>query len=122
MICFDTNIVIYIANGTLGEDIIGDELIVCPSIVHIESLGYSSIRSIEEQRVRELLATLITVPLTDIIIERAIKLRQGKKMSLGDSIVAATAMEFNSKLWTVNSKDFEHIEDLDVFNPLTNAN
>jgi len=118
MICFDTNIVIYVAKGTLGEDIVGDEPIVCPSIVHIESLGYPSIRSIEEQRIRELLATLTTIPLTDTIIEIAIKLRQSKKMSLGDAIVAATALENSSQLWTVNTKDFEHIEGLDMFNPL----
>lgn len=118
MICFDTNIVIYIANGTLGEDIVGNDPIVCPSIVHIESLGYSSIRSIEEQRVRELLATLTTIPLSDTIIEIAIKLRQSKKMSLGDSIVAATALENNSQLWTVNTKDFDNIDGLNIFNPL----
>jgi hypothetical protein len=118
MICFDTNIIIYIANGSLSEDIVSDEPIVCPSIVHIESLGYPNIRSIEEQKVRELLATLTTLPLTDMIIERAIRLRQGKKMSLGDSIVAATALEHNSKLWTANTKDFEHIDGLDMFNPL----
>ncbi len=120
MICFDTNIIIYIANGTLGDDIIGDDPIICPSIVHIESLGYPSIKSIEEQRVRELCATLTTIPLTDSIIEGAIKLRQYKKMSLGDSIVAATALENNSQLWTVNTKDFEHIDGLDILNPLQN--
>jgi hypothetical protein len=119
MVCFDTNIIIYIANGTLGENIVGNEPIVCPSIVHIESLGYPSIRSIEEQRIRELLATLTTIPLADTIIEIALKLRQGKKMSLGDSIVAATALESNSQLWTVNTKDFEHIDGLDILNPLT---
>lgn len=119
MICFDTNIIIYIANGTLGEGIVGNDPIVCPSIVQIESLGYPSIRSVEEQRVRELLATLTTIPLTNLIIEQAIKLRQDKKMSLGDSIVAATALENNCQLWTANIKDFEHIDKLNLFNPLT---
>lgn len=117
MICLDTNIIIYIANGTLGEDIVGNDPIVCPSIVHIESLGYPSIKSIEEQKIRELLATLTIIPLTDTIIEIAIKLRQGDKMSLGDAIVAATALESSSQLWTANTKDFEHIDGLDVFNP-----
>ncbi len=118
MICFDTNIVIYIANGTLGEDVVGEEPIICPSIVHIESLGYPTIRSIEEQRVRELLSTLTTMPLSDSVIVLAIKLRQAKKMSLGDAIVAATAIENNSQLWTANTKDFSHIDGLIVFNPL----
>ncbi len=101
----------------LGENIVGNDPIVCPSIVHIESLGYPSIKSIEEQRIRELLATLTIIPLTDTIIEIAIRLRQGKKMSLGDAIVAATALESGSQLWTANSQDFEHIDELDVFNP-----
>ena len=120
MICFDTNIIIYIAKATLGEDIIGDEPIICPSIVYIEALGYPSIKSIEEQRIRDLLATLTSIPLTDNIIQGAIKLRQFKKMSLGDSIVAATALENNSQLWTVNAGDFEHIDSLDILNPLQN--
>lgn len=120
MICFDTNIIVYIANGTLGEDIIGNEPIIYPSIVYIESLGYPSIKSIEEQRIRELCATLTVAPLTDNIIENAIKLRQDKKISLGDSIVAATALENGSQLWTVNIKDFEHIYGLNILNPLQN--
>jgi hypothetical protein len=117
MLCLDTNIIIYIAHGTLGENIVGNDPIVCPSIVHIESLGYPSIKSIEEQRIRELLATLTIIPLTDTIIEIAIRLRQGKKMSLGDAIVAATALESCSQLWTANSKTLSNIDELGVFNP-----
>jgi predicted nucleic acid-binding protein len=117
MVCFDTNIVIYLANGTIGEDIIGNEPILYPSIVRIESLGYSNIKSIEEQKIRDLLATLTEVPLTYMVIERAIKLRQNMKMSLGDSIVAATALENNCSLLTANVDDFSHIDDLKVLSP-----
>lgn len=117
MLCFDTNIIIYIANGTIGADFIGDEAILYPSIVRIEALGYSSILSIEEQRVRELLATFTEAPLTNTVIEHAIKLRQGKRMSLGDSIVAATALENNCQLLTANVDDFSHINGLNVSSP-----
>lgn len=120
MICFDTNIIIYIANGTLSEGDFGNDPIICPSIVRIESLGYPSIKSIEELRIKELFAALTTIPLSDNIIESAIKLRQYKRMSLGDSIVAATALENNSQLWTVNTRDFEHIDGLEIINPLQN--
>jgi len=118
MICFDTNIIIYIANKTLGESIIKNEPIVYPSISRVEALGYHNIRSIEEQRVRELLGTLTESPLTDGVIEFAVRLRQQKKMSLGDAIVAATALEYNCTLWTANDTDFAHIEELRVHNPL----
>jgi predicted nucleic acid-binding protein len=40
-------------------------------------------------------------------------------MSLGDSIIAATALEHGLSLWTANIDDFTHIEGLDLFNPLT---
>lgn len=117
MICFDTNIIIYLAKGTLDESIIGKEPIIYASILRIEALGYHNIRSIEEQKVRELLRTLTEIPLTEAIIERAIKLRQQKKMSLGDAIVAATALENGCTLWTANKEDFAHIEGLSIHNP-----
>lgn len=117
MICFDTNIIIYLAKGTLDESIIGNEPIIYAAILRIEALGYHNIRSIEEQKVRELLRTLTEIPLTEAIVERAIKLRQQKKMSLGDTIVAATALEKGCTLWTVNEEDFAHIEGLSIHNP-----
>lgn len=117
MVCFDTNIIIYIAKGNIGEEFIGDEAILFPSIVRIESLGYSRIRSVEEQKIRELLATFTEAPLTSAVIERAVKLRQVKHMSLGDSIVAATALENNCRLMTANIDDFSHINELLVVAP-----
>ncbi len=118
MICFDTNVFVYIANGTLSENIVGNEPILYPSVVRVEALGYANIRSIEEQRLLGLFDTLTEEPLTNVIIDRAIKLRQAKRMSLGDSIIAATALEHNLVLWTANTDDFRHIEGLKLINPL----
>ncbi|MGH7883863.1 MAG: hypothetical protein ACREN8_13345, partial [Candidatus Dormibacteraceae bacterium] len=53
------------------------------------------------------------------IVERAIKLRQQSEMSLGDAIVAATALECDCKLWTANEQNFDQIEGLSITNPLT---
>lgn len=118
MVCLDTNIVIYIANGVLGEQIVGNESIIYPSILRIESLGYQNIKSIEEQRIRELLAVLVEAQLTEGIIERAIRLRQQKKMTLGDAVVAATALEYDCELWTANATDFAQVEGLRIYDPL----
>ena len=60
-----------------------------------------------------------SLALTNSIIEHAIRLRQAKRISLGDAIIAATALEHSLTLWTVNTKDFVHIHGLDLFNPLT---
>jgi hypothetical protein len=118
MICFDTNIIIYLGNRILGEDIIGSEPIGYASITRIEALGYADILSSEEQRISGLLATLSEIPLTDSIVRQSIKLRQLHKMSLGDAIVAATALENGKELWTANTDDFKHIDGLKLVNPI----
>jgi predicted nucleic acid-binding protein len=41
-----------------------------------------------------------------------------KKMSLGDALIAATALENDCVLWTANIEDFEHIDGLRLHNPL----
>lgn len=120
MICFDTNVIIYLGNGTLSENVITSEPICYASITGIESLGYPDILSAEAQRIVELLATLTEIPLTDPIIQSAIRLRQLRKMSLGDSIIAATALENEGVLWTVNTDDFSHVDNLRLVNPLAN--
>lgn len=118
MICFDTNVVIYLGNKTLDETVVGAEPICFASVSFIEALGYPDILSAEEQRIKELFETMIEMPLSTSIIRTAIRLRQLKKMSLGDSIVAATALEHNCELWTANEEDFAHIEGLRIHNPL----
>ena len=56
--------------------------------------------------------------MTQDIIEYAIGLRQQKKMSLGDSIIASTAIVHKRTLVTRNIKDFLWIEDLKIHNPI----
>lgn len=118
MICFDTNVVIYLGNQTLDEAIVGSELICYASISRIEALGYPDILAAQEQRIKELFDTMIEIPLNTAIIQIAVRLRQLKKMSLGDAIVAATALDNNCALWTANLEDFSHIDKLHLHSPL----
>lgn len=120
MICFDTNVVIYLGNQTLDESVIGSEPICFASVTHVEALGYPDILAAEEQRIRELFDTMIEVPLNASVIQTAIRLRQLKRMSLGDAIVAATALENECILWTANVEDFNHIDGLRLHDPLKN--
>jgi len=48
----------------------------------------------------------------------AIQFRQQQSMSLGDAIIAATALEHHQTLATRNIKDFDWIDGLKVINPL----
>jgi len=118
MICIDSNVVIYLAQGVLSADVVSRVPVVYPSILRIETLGYHQIRSAEEQRVRELLSCFQEIAPEGAIIERAIRLRQLWRISLGDAIVAATALEQACELWTANEVDFSRIDGLVVVNPL----
>ncbi len=118
MILLDTNILIYLANGTLPESSITGHTIGYASITKIETMGYSQIRANELLLFQELFKEFYSCELTSTVVNRAIQLRQAKKMSLGDSIVAATALEYKCELWTANYRDFKHIDELRIHNPL----
>lgn len=118
MICFDTNVVIYLGNKTLSDSIIGTEPICYASISLIEALGYTDILAAEEHRINALFDAMVEISLSAPIIQIAVRLRQLKKMTLGDAIVAATAVENNSVLWTANVEEFSNIEGLKIHNPL----
>jgi predicted nucleic acid-binding protein len=118
MLCFDTNVVIYLGNRTLDESIIGKESICYASVSLVEALGYPDILAAEEQRIKMLFDTMIEIPLNASVTRTAVRLRQLKRMSLGDAIVAATALENNCTLWTANVEDFAHIDGLLLHNPL----
>jgi hypothetical protein len=57
------------------------------------------------------------LPVSVDVIKKASVLRQQKKMSLGDAIIAATALLQGLTLVTHNVKDFEWINDLSVLDP-----
>lgn len=118
MVILDSNIFIYLANGTLKGGLISGEDIAHASITKIESLGFPRIQANELLLLEALFGESYNLPLTDDIVERATKLRQARNMSLGDAIIAATALEHNHELWTANEDDFAQIEGLRIHNPL----
>lgn len=86
-------------------------------MTRIESLGYAGISREEDDAIRRFIAASMSYPLDDEIIEKAVILRQQKNMKLGDSIIAATALEYDLPLVTRNEDDFKHIEGLTIINP-----
>ena len=117
MIILDSNIFIYLANGTLDRKCIKDD-VAYASISRIETLGYEHLPAGEQLLLRALLKVAAELPLDNAIIDQAIELRQTKQMSLGDSIVAATALTYGYTLWTANTSDFKHIPNIKRHNPL----
>lgn len=87
-------------------------------ISKIEVLGYANITQFEIDKSNYYFSLCKTLPLKDDYINTAIQLKQKQKMSLGDAIIAATALENKLTLATANTKDFKHVKGLELINPM----
>jgi hypothetical protein len=116
----DSNIIIYAAqpeHHTLRK-LIFEHSPAVSVISYIEVLGYHSLEEAERRLLEQFFRVAEVIPLSDAIAAQAVRLRQQRRMSLGDSIVAATAIEHGKRLVTHNAKDFEWVEGLVVHDPL----
>lgn len=119
----DSNIIIYAAqtgNDRLRQFVV-DNATSCSAISQVEVLGYHRLTSEDEQLLRQFFAALKVLSISDAVVERAIQLRRSRKRSLGDSIIAATALVHQLTLVTHNIDDFREIEGLRVIDPISAA-
>ncbi|WP_162268256.1 type II toxin-antitoxin system VapC family toxin [Hymenobacter sp. PAMC 26628] len=86
-------------------------------ISKVETLGFHRLEAADAIYFNSLFAIITLLPVTPNIIESAIQLRQQRRMSLGDSLIAATALEFDLMLATRNVADFASIPSLTVYDP-----
>ncbi len=84
----------------------------------VETLGYHKITSAQILYFQSLFKILKSVPIDDIVIQKAVELRQMKNISLGDALIAATALVLDEELVSRNTADFAGIPGLKVVNPL----
>lgn len=122
MILLDTNIVIYSAKN---EYISLRSLLLNPNVSasilsKVEVLGFHSLENHEQLYFESIFKSIKLLPVNLDIIDKAIELRQQKKMSLGDSIIAATTLVYDAELYTRNTNDFKHIQGLKLLNPIIN--
>ena len=120
MVLIDSNIIIYGSKlkYQFVRDYLAKEDIAVSKISLIEALGFHRLEAKESQILEQLLASCYQYSINDEIIRRAITLRQQKKMSLGDAIIAATALQHELLLVTANEEDFNWISGLELYNPV----
>ena len=116
----DSNILIYATKPEHAElrQWLLDALPKASIISKVEILGYHKLQPTGKVALTELLNNLDVVYLTPASYEIAIQLRQQRKLTLGDSLIAATCLEQGYTLATCNTGDFAWIGELKVFNPL----
>lgn len=88
------------------------------AVTYVEVLGFHRLSDSERSALEEFFAAALILPIDWPVIQRAVALRQQRRMSLGDSFVAATALTHNFTLVTHNTSDFRWIPDLQVLDPL----
>ncbi|GAT34632.1 hypothetical protein TSACC_23064 [Terrimicrobium sacchariphilum] len=115
----DSNIIIY---ATLSEnewlrEWLETEPLAVSQISRVEVLGYHLLKEDERRDLAGFLDALLVIPITTEITDRAIALRQRRKMGLGDSLVAGTAIEAGCELVTRNVEDFRWVEGLRLIDP-----
>jgi len=120
---FDTNILIYHLNDSLGDD--AEQLLekafesgsYISVITRIELLGWHKHSDESLSSTEDLLSNLSEQPLSEEIVKRCIQLRQTTSLKVPDAIIAATALYLELPLVTRNINDFQKVPNLKLFNP-----
>lgn len=116
---FDSNLIIYSSQDEFQflKPIINQPDGYVSEISKLEVLGYHQINLIDKSYFESQFALLRIIPIDKSVIDTAIDLRQKKKMSVGDSIIASTALIYDYELYA----DFSWIKGLKIVNPFTDV-
>lgn len=91
------------------------------AISFVEVLGYHELSQADRTQFEEFFSAATILPIEDEVLEEAVRLRQLRKMSLGDALVAATALLANRTLVTRNVSDFKWVPGLRLLDPLADS-
>jgi predicted nucleic acid-binding protein len=116
----DSNIIIYAAQPahTVLRAFVAQHAPATSVISQIEVLGFHKLEEQDKTWLDTFFAVTEVLPLSALAVQQAIELRQKRRMSLGDSIVAATALVHGRTLVTHNTSDFHWISELELLDPL----
>lgn len=119
----DSNIIIYAADPHYPfiREFIRRHAPAVSVVSKIEVLGYHGLTPEQRTYFQEFFDTTRVISLNDRIIAQAITLRQQRRMSLGDAIIAATAVVCEDTLVTRNTADFAWIPELHLCDPFQPA-
>lgn len=116
----DSNILIYAPQPAYAHllPLLVDPDSFVSEITRLEVPGFHRLTTVEKTYYERVFLQKTVLPVTKDILDLAIQYRQVRKMSVGDSIHAATAFLHNLEFQTRNASDFSHIMGLRVNNPV----
>jgi toxin FitB len=119
----DTNILIYYLSGDIPESQLSkinkilENSFCISTITKIEILGWHKIPQTEKRRIENFIGNAQVIYIDKDIENKAIDLKQNRKIAIPDAVIAATAVLNNYTLITRNVTDFEMIENINIYNP-----
>ena len=119
----DSNIIIYAAQieNIFLRDFIAENSPYVSAISYLEVLGYHQLMDEDKTYFQEFFTASQILPISQSVINQAVKLKQLRKMSLGDAIIAGTALVYDLTVVTRNIDDFRWITDLKLLNPFDDS-
>ncbi|MFE1743867.1 type II toxin-antitoxin system VapC family toxin [Coleofasciculus sp. H7-2] len=115
----DSNIIIYASQPEHDQirRFISDREIAVWALSYVEVLGYHQLTEESRLYFEEFFRVVEVLPISQAVLDRAVALRQVRRMTLGDAIIAGTALVYGRTLVTRNIEDFRWIAELLFLNP-----
>jgi predicted nucleic acid-binding protein len=119
----DTNIVIYYLDNQIPSNHLEQVRHIfrtsfqISTITKIEILGWNRLTEAEKERLEGFLSAAQVFYIGEAIEQKAIELKQAKRIATPDAVIAATALVYNLTIVTRNEKDMEKVEGLRIYNP-----
>ena len=119
----DSNLIIYATRPERGalRAFIAEHAPKVSVVSKVETLGYHRLSYRELRRLTAFFEAAEVLGVSNAVVDAAIQLRQQRKMTLGDALIAGTALTSDLRVATHNTQDFEWIDELDVIDPLSDA-
>lgn len=120
MYLVDSNIIVYsyLPEYIYLRDFLVNEPTFISEISRVEVLGYHKITAEEETYFKYIFTLIPIVIPTSQVFDEAIAIRRKHNLSLGDSIIAATAIVHKLSIYTRNLSDFDKVTGVNCINPV----
>ena len=120
MFLLDSNIIIYAVKP--GFDVvrrfIATRTVGVSWVSYVEVLGYTKLSTADREDFEKFFSLAHKLPLSETIFQKAAELKQLRKMTLGDALIASSAITSNAVLVTSNAADFKWIKEIQLVDPM----
>lgn len=116
----DSNLLIYSYQDqhTYLRPLVSDRTNYVSAISRLEVLGFHALSDHERAYFEIVFTALVSLPLSNVIINTGIRLRQKHKMKSNDSLIAATGLLYNLEVYARKVSDFDRVTGLKIVNPI----